>query len=74
MASCGDGRRALTPREREVLGLMVSAPSNRDIARQLHISEATVKHHVHSMLEKLNATSRTQLVARLARPRSIVTG
>jgi DNA-binding NarL/FixJ family response regulator len=48
----------LSLREREVLGLVGEGQSNREIARQLSISEFTVKRHVHNILEKLGVPSR----------------
>jgi ATP/maltotriose-dependent transcriptional regulator MalT len=50
----------LTPREREVLDLVRQGLSNRQIARTLWIAESTVKVHVHHVLEKLGAQSRTE--------------
>ena len=50
----------LTEREVEVLQLVAQGRSNRDIAEQLGISEATVRTHVSNILGKLNLGSRTQ--------------
>jgi two-component system, NarL family, response regulator LiaR len=50
----------LTPREREVLGLIAQGRSNKLIARELEISEKTVKAHVGHVLEKLGVSDRTQ--------------
>lgn len=52
----------LTPRERDVLGQLAQGRSNRDLAKALGISENTVKNHVRSVLEKLNARSRSEAV------------
>lgn len=52
----------LTPREREVLTLLVKGLSNDAIANQLILSRATVKHHVSQILGKLSASSRTEAV------------
>lgn len=57
----------LTPREREVLGLLVEGASNKLIARRLGISVHTVKFHVRSLTDKLDATGRTDAVAHAAR-------
>ena len=50
----------LTERELDVLALMVEGLSNPQIAEQLVITRATAKAHVHSILQKLCATTRTQ--------------
>jgi DNA-binding NarL/FixJ family response regulator len=50
----------LTPREKEVLQLIASGASNREIAEYLFITERTVKNHVTSILTKLNLRDRTQ--------------
>ena len=50
----------LTPREREVLGLIGRGMANKVIARELSLSEKTVKAHVSSILAKLGVSDRTQ--------------
>ncbi len=50
----------LSQREREVLNLIVKGRSNKEIARDLGITEATVKCHVGVILSRLNVTDRTQ--------------
>jgi len=61
----------LTDREREVLALLASGLSNREISGRLSITERTVKFHVSAVLSKLGAKNRTQ-AARLARERGFV--
>lgn len=58
---------ALTAREAEVLALMAEGASNKAIARRLAISAHTAKFHVASILDKLDATGRTDAVAQAAR-------
>src|ERR1039458_2163420 len=50
----------LTPREREVLGLVAEGASNRQIAESLVVSERTARTHVSAILSKLGLVSRTQ--------------
>jgi len=57
----------LTPRETEVLKHLAEGASNKTIARRLGISVHTVKFHVASLLDKLDATGRTDAVAHAAR-------
>jgi DNA-binding CsgD family transcriptional regulator len=57
----------LTPRERDVLALLAEGCSNKEIARTLGISVHTSKFHVGSLLDKLDATGRTDAVAHAAR-------
>ena len=52
----------LTDRELEVLRLVARGKSNREIARDLFISENTVKNHVRNILEKLQLHSRMEAV------------
>jgi two-component system NarL family response regulator len=52
----------LTDREMEVLRLVAQGLNNRDIAKQLFISENTVKNHIRNILEKLHLHSRMEAV------------
>jgi two-component system NarL family response regulator len=61
----------LSAREVEVLARIVAGRANKEIATDLHITEATVKSHVNSLLAKLGASDRTQ-AAVLALQRGIV--
>jgi DNA-binding CsgD family transcriptional regulator len=58
---------ALTPREFDVLALIAEGASNKTIARRLGISVHTVKFHIASLLDKLDAEGRTEAVAQAAR-------
>jgi len=53
----------LTSRETDILQLLAEGYSNREIAECLVLSEGTIKFHVHNILGKLNAASRTQAIA-----------
>lgn len=66
------GAEGLTAREREVLDLVATGRTNRQIARALFISEKTVSVHVSNVLAKLAARSRTEAVA-LARRDGLLT-
>lgn len=59
----------LTEREMEVLRLVARGLNNRDIAKQLYISENTVKNHVRNILEKLQLHSRMEAVVYAVRER-----
>jgi two-component system, NarL family, nitrate/nitrite response regulator NarL len=56
---------ALTMRERQIVQLIAEGLSNKEIATRLYIEVATVKNHVHNILEKLQVSRRTDAVARL---------
>jgi DNA-binding NarL/FixJ family response regulator len=69
------GMQTLTLREREIAELVARGLSNKEIASELRIQVATVKNHVHRILEKLNARRRSEVAARVGpwrRPRSPV--
>jgi len=52
----------LSEREIEVLALMAKGDANKEIAAQLHITDSTVKTHISSIFQKLNAKDRTEAV------------
>ena len=52
----------LTPRECEILELLASGQSNKEIARQLQISPNTTKTHIASVFQKLEVQRRTQAI------------
>ena len=55
---------SLSPREKEVLALLVERLTNKEIGAQLFISTATVKRHAHSIYEKLNVKGRHEAVTK----------
>ena len=57
----------LSPRQGEVLRLLIEGKPNKLISRQLEMSESTVKTHLAAIFRKLEATSRTQAVVAAAR-------
>jgi DNA-binding CsgD family transcriptional regulator len=64
-------QQALTRRETDILRHMMQGMSNKAIASRLALAVGTVKTHVKSVLEKLDATSRTQAVS-IAQRRGIL--
>jgi DNA-binding NarL/FixJ family response regulator len=59
-SASGPGQDELTPREAQVLRLIAAGRSNREIARTLFVSEATVKTHVNRIFAKTGSRDRTQ--------------
>lgn len=57
-----DENQDVSHREREILRLVAAGLSNRDIAQAVHLSEATIKWHLHNLFSKLGVRSRTQAV------------
>jgi two-component system response regulator DegU len=62
-----DGERVVTKREEEVLQLIGDGCSTSEVAQQLYISQKTVKNHLASIYQKLDARDRTQAVLRAVR-------
>jgi two-component system nitrate/nitrite response regulator NarL len=63
--------RQLTPREREVLVMLVEAAPGGEIARSLGISRNTVRTHIQSVMSKLQVHSRLEAAAFAARHRLV---
>jgi two-component system nitrate/nitrite response regulator NarL len=54
---------ALTERERQIMHLVSTGQSNKEIARELNLTEGTVKVHLHHIFQKLAINNRTALAA-----------
>jgi DNA-binding NarL/FixJ family response regulator len=64
LARAGNGRlRILSPREREILGLISQGLSGEEAAKQLVLSSETVRTHVRNAMSKLGAATRAHAVA-----------
>jgi DNA-binding NarL/FixJ family response regulator len=50
----------LTPREDEILSILVKGRSNKEIGNKLDLSEKTIKHHVTNILQKLQVRNRVE--------------
>ena len=57
-----NGRQLLTPREEQVVALIAEGLSNRDTARELNLSEHTIKKYLFRIFDKLGISSRVELV------------
>ncbi len=66
-AGTGEHGFELTPRERDVIALLAEGLSNKAIGHRLGISPDTAKFHVGRLIDKLDATGRTDAVAHAAR-------
>ena len=66
-------RGGLTPRERDILALVVAGYPNKEIARTFAVSEETIKHHLTRMFDKVGAANRLEL-AMMATHRGLTTG
>ena len=68
-AKAQSGPSALTERELQIARMVCSGLRNREIAEEASISEQTVKNHIHSLYNKLNVRSRTELMRYFDRSR-----
>src|SRR5438270_838359 len=57
----------LTSRERQIAALVASGLPNKEIARRLRLGHATIKNHVHNILQKLNLQRRGEIAPLLTR-------
>ena len=54
----------ITPRQREVLEMLSSGHSTREISRELYLSEATVRNHIRGLLQAFGAHSQLEVLAK----------
>ena len=66
-ASCLEWSCVLTARQQEIVALICRGLSNKEIARELRLSEGTAKVHVHNILEKTGFRSRTEIIFAVTR-------
>ncbi len=55
----------LTKREKEIFNLLVKSKNTRDISKELHISEKTVRNHISNVIQKLNCQNRSCAILEL---------
>jgi DNA-binding NarL/FixJ family response regulator/signal transduction histidine kinase len=65
----GEAGEALTPRQREILGLVAQGVIYKEIGERLHLSEKTIKYHMGQILGKLHVESRAQAISYFYRAR-----
>ena len=66
--ACSSSTNSLTPRELEIASLVSDGLSNKEIARDLRIGPATVKNHIHNILDKLGVRRRAAIASRVPQP------
>ncbi len=67
-------RESLSPREHDIVAMLAEGRSNAEIARDLHLSEATVKSHLGRVMVKWGVRDRVQVLIRAARARVVRVG
>ena len=70
----GEWSKVLTPRERQVAFLVTRGLSNKDVARELGLSEGTVKIHLHNIFQKLGAKNRYGLISHAPQSKILLNG
>ncbi|NTS33292.1 response regulator transcription factor [Phyllobacterium sp. BT25] len=60
VAEIADAIHSLTPREEQILTLVSNGKSNKEVAREIGLQEKTIKHHMTSILQKLQVRNRTE--------------
>jgi DNA-binding NarL/FixJ family response regulator len=59
----------ITPREQEIINLVIEGASNKDIEKKLFISDSTVRNHIYNIYQKLDVQNRIELINFIRRPR-----
>lgn len=60
VSDISDAIQSLTPREEQILTLVSNGKSNKEVAREIGLQEKTIKHHMTSILQKLQVRNRTE--------------
>jgi len=55
----------LTPRQKNIVDLILTGSSNKEIGEELHITEGTVKTHIYNIFKKVDVTSRNQIISKI---------